>query len=111
MGHRAVAVDLPGFGKSVPKTLSEEPSDFLLNIIRALEIGDALVIISPSMSGYFSLPFLVAHPKKVKGYIPISPVLTKKYADAFPLIKVSLVILVTLLGEQSRCFVDVCILG
>lgn len=90
MGHRAIAVDLPGFGKSISGSSSEveKPSTFILNLIQELEMWEP-VIISPSMSGRYSLPFLVTHPDMVKGYVPIAPVMTGDYAKSFPLIKVS----------------------
>ncbi len=91
-GHRAVGVDLPGFGKSdpAPSSISADPGGFLSNLIDALKLlsGGGVVIISPSMSGKFSLPFLVLHPEKVKGYVPVAPVATESYADRFPSIHV-----------------------
>lgn len=32
------------------------------------------VIVSPSMSGSFSIPFLNKHPNLLKGYVPVAPV-------------------------------------
>lgn len=93
-GHRAVAIDLPGYGKSDPASSSvkENPAEFLSDFIDSLKLlsGGAVVIISPSMSGQFSLPFLCSHPEKVKGYIPVAPVATETYVDRFSSVNVSL---------------------
>lgn len=67
---RGVAVDLPGYGESAETPA--EPADFLLALLGALEIRRA-VIVSPSMSGCFSLPFLERHPERVAGYVPVAP--------------------------------------
>lgn len=70
-GFRAVAIDLPGFGGS--KSARAEPATFLAKLLPALEI-DRPVIVSPSMSGRFSLPFVAAHPDRVAGFVPVAPV-------------------------------------
>lgn len=90
-GYRAVAVDLPGFGKSdSAPSISADPGSFLSGLIDTLELlsGGSIVIISPSMSGRFSLPFLISHPENVKGYVPVAPVATENYVDMFPSINV-----------------------
>lgn len=70
-GHRVVAVDLPGYGDSEPS--EEPPAAFLLDLLDRLGLERA-VIVSPSMSGRFSLPFLESHPERVAGFVPIAPV-------------------------------------
>lgn len=37
------------------------------------------VLVSPSMSGRFALPFLLAHGDRLAGFVPIAPVGTKDY--------------------------------
>ncbi|CAJ0959427.1 unnamed protein product [Ranitomeya imitator] len=37
------------------------------------------VIISPSMSGLFSLPLLLQHPDRIRGFVPVAPVGTKSF--------------------------------
>lgn len=80
MGYRALAVDLPGYGKSTNAKV--DPLQFMKTLIQELD-ADRPVIISPSMSGRFSLPFLMQEPTKaheyLKGFIPIAPVNTEKY--------------------------------
>ena len=69
-GLRAVAVDLPGFGES--PALPLEPSEVLAQVVPALG-GGRVLLVSPSMSGIFSLPFVLDHPGSVLGYMPVAP--------------------------------------
>jgi abhydrolase domain-containing protein 14 len=69
-GWRTVAIDLPGAGGSDPTNLS--PPDFLGAVVDHL--GADPVIVSPSASGTYSLPFVAAHADRVRGYVPVAPV-------------------------------------
>lgn len=69
-GRRAVAVDLPGYGESTATETA--PADFILALLEALGLRQALIV-SPSMSGCFSLPFLARHPERVAGFVPVAP--------------------------------------
>ncbi|XP_005992717.1 protein ABHD14B [Latimeria chalumnae] len=82
-GYRAVAIDLPGFGNSkqaqAPAPVGElAPGSFLKSVLEGLQLGQA-VVISPSLSGMYSLPFLFEHHSMVKGYIPVAPICTEKF--------------------------------
>ncbi|XP_055877373.1 putative protein-lysine deacylase ABHD14B isoform X2 [Biomphalaria glabrata] len=83
-GHQAVAVDLPGFGKSICILEPELKGAFLQALISTLGLHRP-VIISPSMSGEFSLPYLFEDPStstdRAIGYVPVAPVLTSKYTN------------------------------
>lgn len=46
---------------------------FLQHVIQAFDLNHP-VIVSPSMSGYFTLPYLLKHWKTMAGYIPVAPV-------------------------------------
>ncbi|XP_005105631.1 protein ABHD14B [Aplysia californica] len=80
-GYRAVAVDLPGYGKSVNTVAPEENSEFLHSLTRVLDLQRP-VIVSPSMSGTFSLPYLFEEPEscqdRSRGYVPVAPIETSK---------------------------------
>lgn len=76
-GFRAVAVDLPGFGGS--KAAKADPRHFLESLLPALEL-ERPVIVSPSMSGRFSFPYLIAHPEGVAGFVPVAPVGAVEFA-------------------------------
>lgn len=79
-GHRAVAIDLPGYGDTSdrPDGVGADPiSDgtWLQQLIEVLGVPGRTVIVSPSMSGRFSLAMLAEHPDVgLAGYVPIAPV-------------------------------------
>jgi abhydrolase domain-containing protein 14 len=84
-GYHAVAVDMPGFGRSPasgarPGTVLKE---FLVQ--KALE---APVLVGPSMGGRISLEFCLEYPDLVKGLILIGPVGVKENAARLPAINV-----------------------
>ena len=79
-GFHAIAIDLPNFGKSEPLKVKQDPAVFLEKLIETLDI-ERPVIISPSLSGRYSVPFLLQHGKnKLSGYIPVAPVIDSKYS-------------------------------
>lgn len=46
-------------------------------MVDALDLGPP-VVISPSLSGMYSLPFLTAPGSQVRGYVPVAPICTDK---------------------------------
>ncbi|KAJ7998443.1 hypothetical protein DPEC_G00205000 [Dallia pectoralis] len=82
-GCHAVAIDLPGFGQSkaavAPAAVGElAPGDFLKHVCEALGLGP-VVVVSPSLSGMYSLPFLMQHEALVRAFIPVAPICTEKF--------------------------------
>lgn len=77
-GLRAVAVDLPGYGRSEPGELAGAP--WLAALFDALAL-DVAALVSPSMSGGTSLPFLAAAPERVTRLVAVAPVAIPRYAD------------------------------
>lgn len=85
-GHRAVAVDLPGFGRSASAASLDWDNEegfknrqlFLQSLMMILKLHRP-AIVSPSMSGAFSLPLLVNKPNLVGAYVPVAPVYTPKF--------------------------------
>ncbi|XP_059080722.1 putative protein-lysine deacylase ABHD14B [Tigriopus californicus] len=77
MGHRAVAIDLPGFGNTPAQTVDE--AKFMEAVIRALSPEAKPILVSPSMSGSYSLPLVMNQPDLVCGYIPVAPVMTNLF--------------------------------
>uniref|UniRef100_A0A674G7C2 Protein ABHD14A n=1 Tax=Taeniopygia guttata TaxID=59729 RepID=A0A674G7C2_TAEGU len=71
-GYRAVAIDLPG--RTTALCLAD-----LFGQLQSLLGLQRPVLISPSMSGRFALPFLMAHGDRLAGFVPIAPVGTKDY--------------------------------
>uniref|UniRef100_A0A8C5Q141 Putative protein-lysine deacylase ABHD14B n=1 Tax=Leptobrachium leishanense TaxID=445787 RepID=A0A8C5Q141_9ANUR len=109
-GHRAVAIDLPGLGQSkdakAPCPLGEPaPPEFLQEVLKSLNLAPA-VVISPSLSGMYSLSLLVNRPQDVAAYIPIAPICTDKFsADVYAGVQVPTLIVYgdkdEVLGEVS----------
>ena len=75
-GFRVIALDLPGFGESPAAEVDTET--FLIDVLRELEIRKP-VVVSPSMSGRFSLPLVIAAPPRTSGYVAVAPVAIPKY--------------------------------
>jgi len=76
-GHPVFAVDLPGFGLSPPST---EPADGLLaKLLDELHLARA-VVVTPSMSGRFALPFVAGTPERCAGLVAVAPVEIDQYA-------------------------------
>lgn len=83
LGHRVLAVDLPGYGDSrkieAPKALLER-GQFVRDFIKRLQLQRP-VLVSPSISGTFSLPFLFTsrYAKQLRGFVAVAPVATDKF--------------------------------
>ncbi|XP_029455369.1 protein ABHD14A [Rhinatrema bivittatum] len=106
-GYRAVAIDLPGYGESLDsKAIPERGrAKYILGIIETLGIKQT-TLVSPSMSGLFSLPVVLHHGEQLKGFVPIAPVGTKSYTtDQYKMVKTPTLIVVgeldNNLGTQS----------
>jgi pimeloyl-ACP methyl ester carboxylesterase len=84
-GFHAIALDLPGYGRSEVSPL--EPEVFLAETISALGLESA-VIVSPSMSGQYSFPLLIRSPEKAAGFVPIAPSGSDKYLRLLKKVKV-----------------------
>ncbi|XP_003973345.1 protein ABHD14A [Takifugu rubripes] len=80
-GYQALAMDLPGYGKS-PDSVSlktdQNRVDLLSRFMESLGVRTA-VLVSPSMSGHYSIPFLMKNNAQLRGFIPIAPVGTRNY--------------------------------
>uniref|UniRef100_A0A8B9M5G8 Protein ABHD14A n=1 Tax=Accipiter nisus TaxID=211598 RepID=A0A8B9M5G8_9AVES len=76
-GYRAVAIDLPG--RTMMVATAQGRVAFLDRVLQELGMWRP-VLISPSMSGRFALPFLLAQGDRLAGFVPIAPVGTKDYA-------------------------------
>lgn len=77
-GVRAVAVDLPGHGRS---SGAPEPERFVGSLVRALGL-ERPVVVAPSMSGAWALPWIAAEPAACGGLVGVAPVATERWADA-----------------------------
>ncbi|XP_071097097.1 putative protein-lysine deacylase ABHD14B [Haliotis cracherodii] len=101
-GHRAVAVDLPGYGKTTDGIDSPSKGAFIGALVEALKMTRP-VVVSPSMSGSFSLPFLFDQPEtaedRSRGYLPVAPVATSTYTQVYSKSKIPTMIVY---GEKDE---------
>lgn len=77
-GRRVVAVDLPGFGQSPKCAIAKEK--LLEKLIPGLAKTKP-VVVAPSMSGGYALPYVVENAEKLAGFVPVAPVGLKEVAD------------------------------
>ncbi|WP_426573702.1 alpha/beta fold hydrolase [Aquihabitans sp. McL0605] len=91
-GFRAVAIDLPGHGDTDERKSGSESAvsdgTWLRSLVDKLGGPAHVVIVSPSMSGRYSLGYLEQYPKDaLLGFVPVAPVGIddfKRPASAFP---------------------------
>jgi abhydrolase domain-containing protein 14 len=103
-GHRAVALDLPGFGASEP--VEHAPELLLAELLPGLELQLELrrpVVVAPSMSGRYAFPLVVGHPGLVGGFVPVAPVGAVEHGPRLASSPVSVPTLVVW-GERDELF-------
>ncbi|MCP3973286.1 MAG: alpha/beta hydrolase [bacterium] len=66
----SLSIDLPGFGKSA--RFDHDPVQLLNDVVDFID--GTVVVVSPSMSGNYSLPWLATNPAAAAGYVPVAPV-------------------------------------
>lgn len=82
-----------GLGRSksaeAPAAVGElAPAGFLKEVCEQLSLSP-VVVISPSLSGMYSLPFLLEHQALIRAYIPVAPICTDKFtAEQYQGVKV-----------------------
>lgn len=71
-------------------------AELLKQVLQDLEVQNA-VLVSPSLSGSYALPFLMQRHHQLRGFVPIAPTSTRNYTrDQFRAVKV--------LSELQRCW-------
>lgn len=75
-GYHVLAIDLPGSGNSQSPSVPREA--FLQLLLKELNLQQP-VVVSPSMSGGYSLPLVASHPDTIKGFVAVAPVGIAKY--------------------------------
>lgn len=74
-GIRAIALNLPGYGKSSKTITKGGKSGFLRSVAGALELQHTLMVVAASMGGSYALPFVTEPgPYKIAGYVAVAAV-------------------------------------
>ena len=73
-GYRVISPDLPGGngGKTILDGEEDAPEKILNAILLSYSVTRP-ILLSPSMSGRYSLTYLIKYPNVVRAYIPIAP--------------------------------------
>lgn len=77
-GYRALAVDLPGFGESPRATVDYHT--WLAELLDQLDL-ERPVVVSPSMSGRYSLPLVTGTPNRARAFVAVAPVALPEYKE------------------------------
>ena len=110
MGHRVVAIDLPGYGRTkiLDRGQTNDKAAFLSAVIESLSPEAAPVIVTPSMSGSFILPLLMSGVTgdTVLAWVAVAPVGTGNARSFFPSLSLPTMIVMgerdTGIGSRSR---------
>lgn len=84
-----VAVDLPGFGKtkSYKGVYNENRALFIQDLLKGLSELPNIpslvrpVLLSPSMSGMYAIPYVIEYNDRLRGFIPVAPVNDREKKD------------------------------
>lgn len=81
-GYNSIAVDLPGYGLTTDELSSKGISiiEYMEQLFQTLKLTKAVMVV-PSMSGKFGLPFLVKHSQLIAGFVPVAPIATETIAQ------------------------------
>lgn len=79
-GMRAVAPDLPGYANGLSghrKQIQQDRQTFLVQFLDVLgwPSSSKVVVVAASMGGTYGLPFVIAQPERVAGYVTIAALL------------------------------------
>lgn len=76
-----------GYGESKAAGAVQDKAEYLRSFLAQLSVSSP-ILVSPSMSGGFSIPFLVQHPEALAGYVPVAPVGTERGKAKYPELQV-----------------------
>ena len=95
-GYHAYAIDLPGFGKSQPASVS--PQAWLGKLLDRLNIR-LPILLAASMSGGYALPFITTQSGSIAGFVAVAPVSIRSYRERLHLVTAPVL---AIWGEHDR---------
>jgi pimeloyl-ACP methyl ester carboxylesterase len=95
-GYRVISIDLPGFGESAATEIPT--TKWLRKFLTAVDITSPLIV-SPSMSGRFSLPLAMDYPDIPAALVLVAPVGVPRYLDQLHAVRCPVLIV---WGENDR---------
>lgn len=98
MGFNNIAIDLPGYGKTGSGGNPVADSDFIEAVVAHFQL-DKYIVVSPSMSGKYSIPLLKKNKPELKGFVAVAPGKTELIDDNAQAIKTPTLIIV---GENDK---------
>jgi abhydrolase domain-containing protein 14 len=102
-GFRAIAIDVPGFGKFLSGDRRLSPRDVPELVSKLIEVAvprqsERVVVVAASMGGVYGMPFVAAHADRVAGYVPIAALIDPSYTA----LKLPAVPTLIVYGENDR---------
>eukprot|EP00798_Chlamydomonas_sp_ICE-L_P020340 gene20340-27102_t len=114
-GFKPMAVDLPGYGKTrrLPYSDNNMRAEFVRSAFEAMGVanltGNGGMLVTPSMSGKYAIPYLDRFGRELKGWLAIAPLGVKNWGgpweDTHRRVK-----LMAMYGEQDPMVEDASIL-
>ncbi|XP_063721763.1 protein ABHD14A-like isoform X2 [Symsagittifera roscoffensis] len=98
LGFNNIAIDLPGYGKTERSSAAVDDSQFIEAVVRHFGFKQYIVV-SPSMSGQFSMPLLQKKLKELVGFVAVAPVNTALVINEAESIKTPTLVIV---GDKDR---------
>jgi len=77
MDVHSIALNLPGYGAS-SKSLGADKETYLSEVLKALRIDEPVVVVAASMGGTYAMPFVLAQPARVAGYVSAAGLLPSR---------------------------------
>jgi len=81
MGYRAIAIDLPGFGRSYrykPPAENYDKAVILEIVLKELGAMKSILVV-PSMSGSYALPLILRGAFELDGFVAVAPHFTERF--------------------------------
>eukprot|EP00798_Chlamydomonas_sp_ICE-L_P017176 gene17176-23490_t len=117
LGYRAVAIDLPGHGhtRGLPYSDNNMRAEFVKSAFEFATDGRDLskqggVLVTPSMSGMYAIPYLDRYGRELKGWVALAPVGAKKWGGPWEDTHLK-VWLLAMYGEKDPLLPDADLLG